>query len=340
MSTTSVTSGWKRFERAPRRFGVECADADLVGGEIVEQRAGDRRLADPALVCPDDNDCWLCHGRPPNQMAGSVRAFGRSVTEWGRDSHNPRRRDRASSAHQFTRRLLFPPMRGRKIAAEFGVDNSAVSSGGAAPTGPPREAGRGAAQVDRRPLRQERLVAARAAARRQRAPGPVGEPAVSVVRVLLGSRLRLAARRNRARIVAAGELDQRRDRGRRSTDGWRTDRRSPRADCRRTFPSPPRSRPSSPRPSILRSAVIMASGFLVSSTEPASARYSRLRDSAKRMTIDSSHATAISATAMRSRSPRRPPLRSPSLGRCRASGSRPGTSAGTPARRRTRSRRR
>src|SRR5262245_1786137 len=44
---------------------------------------------------------------------------------------------------------------------------------------------------------------------------------------------------------------------------------------------------SSPRPSILRSAEIIASGFLVSSTEPASARYSRLRESAKRMTIDS-----------------------------------------------------
>ncbi len=44
---------------------------------------------------------------------------------------------------------------------------------------------------------------------------------------------------------------------------------------------------SSPRPSILRSAEIMASGFFVSSTEPASARYSRERDSARRMTNDS-----------------------------------------------------
>jgi hypothetical protein len=44
---------------------------------------------------------------------------------------------------------------------------------------------------------------------------------------------------------------------------------------------------SSPRLSILRSAKIMASGFLVSSTEPASARNSRERDSASRMTNDS-----------------------------------------------------
>ena len=65
---------------------------------------------------------------------------------------------------------------------------------------------------------------------------------------------------------------------------------------------------SSPRPSILRSAEIMASGFLVSSTEPASARYSRWRDSAKRMTIDSTQATAISAMAMTMAMPA-PPLR-------------------------------
>ncbi len=61
-------------------------------------------------------------------------------------------------------------------------------------------------------------------------------------------------------------------------------------------------------PSILRSAEIMASGFLVSSTEPASARNSRLRDSAKRITIDSSHATAISAIAMTMAMPPAPPL--------------------------------
>src|SRR5579871_4218105 len=55
---------------------------------------------------------------------------------------------------------------------------------------------------------------------------------------------------------------------------------------------------SSPRFSILRSAEIMASGFLVSSTEPASARYSRERDSASRTICDKAHASAISATAM------------------------------------------
>src|SRR5262249_32468071 len=54
---------------------------------------------------------------------------------------------------------------------------------------------------------------------------------------------------------------------------------------------------SSPRPSILRSAEIMASGFLVSSTEPASARYSRDRDSASFTTWESSQASTISAIA-------------------------------------------
>src|SRR6476619_6035555 len=53
----------------------------------------------------------------------------------------------------------------------------------------------------------------------------------------------------------------------------------------------------SPRPSILRNAEIMASGFFVSSTEPASARYSRERDSASFTTCDSSQATTISAIA-------------------------------------------
>ena len=43
---------------------------------------------------------------------------------------------------------------------------------------------------------------------------------------------------------------------------------------------------SSPRPSILRSAEIMESGFFVNYTETASARNSRERDSAKRMRKD------------------------------------------------------
>src|SRR5450755_357190 len=55
---------------------------------------------------------------------------------------------------------------------------------------------------------------------------------------------------------------------------------------------------SSPRFSILRSAEIMASGFLVSSTDPASASSSRDRDSASFTSCDNSQASAISATAM------------------------------------------
>src|SRR6201987_5674853 len=57
------------------------------------------------------------------------------------------------------------------------------------------------------------------------------------------------------------------------------------------------ARGSSPRPSILRSAEIMASGFLVSSTEPASARYSRERDSASLTSCDSAQARMISTNA-------------------------------------------
>src|SRR5437879_4577814 len=54
---------------------------------------------------------------------------------------------------------------------------------------------------------------------------------------------------------------------------------------------------SSPRFSILRSAEIMASGFFVSSTDPASASSSRERDSASRTSCDNSQASAISTTA-------------------------------------------
>src|SRR5260221_9526485 len=54
---------------------------------------------------------------------------------------------------------------------------------------------------------------------------------------------------------------------------------------------------NSPRPSILRSAEIMASGFLVSSTEPASASSSRDRESASLTTCDNSQASMISAIA-------------------------------------------
>src|ERR1700704_293283 len=64
---------------------------------------------------------------------------------------------------------------------------------------------------------------------------------------------------------------------------------------------------SSPRFSILRSAEIMASGFLVSSTEPASANSSRDRDSASLTTCDSSQATTISAIAMMTTTMAAPP---------------------------------
>src|SRR3977135_2932010 len=55
---------------------------------------------------------------------------------------------------------------------------------------------------------------------------------------------------------------------------------------------------SSPRFSILRSAEIMASGFFVSSTDPASASSSRDRDSASFTTCDNSQASMISTTAI------------------------------------------
>src|SRR3977135_1535033 len=54
---------------------------------------------------------------------------------------------------------------------------------------------------------------------------------------------------------------------------------------------------SSPRFSILRSAEIMASGFFVNSTDPASASSSRERDSASFTTCDNSQASMISTTA-------------------------------------------
>jgi hypothetical protein len=47
----------------------------------------------------------------------------------------------------------------------------------------------------------------------------------------------------------------------------------------------------------LRSAEIMASGFLVSSTDPASARYSRDRDSASFTSCDTAQASTIRTTA-------------------------------------------
>src|SRR6266705_1435318 len=65
---------------------------------------------------------------------------------------------------------------------------------------------------------------------------------------------------------------------------------------------------SSPRFSILRSAEIMASGFFVSSTDPASARSSRDRDSASFTTWDNSQASMISAIARMTTKIAPPPL--------------------------------
>src|SRR6187399_1774999 len=70
---------------------------------------------------------------------------------------------------------------------------------------------------------------------------------------------------------------------------------------------------NSPRFSILRSAEIMASGFLVSSTDPASASNSRDRDSASLTTCDNSQASRISTTAtMTTMTAPPPPLLLPS----------------------------
>ena len=51
----------KALERASGHFGVECARAYLAVGEVVEQSAGDRRLADSALVRPYQYHCGFCH---------------------------------------------------------------------------------------------------------------------------------------------------------------------------------------------------------------------------------------------------------------------------------------
>ena len=64
--------------------------------------------------------------------------------------------------------------------------------------------------------------------------------------------------------------------------------------------------------SILRSARISASGFLVSSTEPASARYSRERDNARRISVEMPQVIRMTAMAIRMamRAPLEPSRRS------------------------------
>src|SRR6195952_6065997 len=87
---------------------------------------------------------------------------------------------------------------------------------------------------------------------------------------------------------------------RESTDGWVANRSAkPSRGLSRHISMTAEVAPgSSPRFSILRSAEIIASGSLVSSTEPASARNSRDRDSASLTTCDNSQATTIRAIAM------------------------------------------
>src|SRR3954451_4359707 len=85
-----------------------------------------------------------------------------------------------------------------------------------------------------------------------------------------------------------------------STDGWVAKRSAkPSRGLSRHISITAEVAPgNSPRFSILRSAEIIASGFLVSSTDPASANSSRERDSASLTTCDNSQAKRISATAM------------------------------------------
>jgi len=51
----------KALERALGHFRVESARAHLVVGEVVEQCASDRCLADTSFVCAYQYDCGLCH---------------------------------------------------------------------------------------------------------------------------------------------------------------------------------------------------------------------------------------------------------------------------------------
>src|SRR5262249_3261212 len=63
-------AGMKALERAARMLGVEGAGADILGIEIVEQRARDRGLADAALVgANQENDglagaAWVLLAHP------------------------------------------------------------------------------------------------------------------------------------------------------------------------------------------------------------------------------------------------------------------------------------
>ena len=70
-----------------RYFSVECANAQLLVGEIVQQRAGDGRLTNTALVSAYQYNCRLCHSEPlihftmvkPLSSANPGRAKDKSV---------------------------------------------------------------------------------------------------------------------------------------------------------------------------------------------------------------------------------------------------------------------
>src|SRR6202034_1178401 len=53
--------GMEALERAFGGLGIECARRDMMRGEIIEQRAGDRRLANAALVRANHDHCRLSH---------------------------------------------------------------------------------------------------------------------------------------------------------------------------------------------------------------------------------------------------------------------------------------
>ena len=117
--------------------------------------------------------------------------------------------------------------------------------------------------------------------RRRPGPGvPVGALSCSVLVVSLVPSTGVAGLRqfDRAGVVAAGELHQR---GHARVDrGWVAKRlEKPVRGLSMHISITAEVEPSSsPRPSILRSAEIIASGFLVSSTAPASARFAPARE--------------------------------------------------------------
>jgi len=54
--------GMEALQRPARMFRIEGADGDLIDGEIIEQSAGDRGLADAPFVCTNENDGRFGHG--------------------------------------------------------------------------------------------------------------------------------------------------------------------------------------------------------------------------------------------------------------------------------------